>query len=68
MMDITTIAPYLIGAGILLFGPIVLVVLGSVLYWICRILFHAILFGWAIPFAICGNKRAQDFITDCLSW
>ena len=29
MMDITTIAPYLIGAGILLFGPIVLVVLGS---------------------------------------
>lgn len=63
-MDIT---PYLIGAGIILFGPIVLFIVGSVVYWILHILFHAIMFGWALPFAICGNKRAQEFIQDCIS-
>ena len=45
-----------------LISPLVLVIVGSMIFFIVNVIIHAIIFGWALLFALAGSERAQKYV------
>ena len=45
-----------------LISPLVLVVVGTMALFVLKVMFYAIIFGWALLFAVSGSERAQKYV------
>ena len=45
-----------------LISPLVLVIVGSMLFFMLKMTVYAIIFGWALLFALAGSERAQKYV------
>lgn len=45
-----------------LISPLVLVIVGSMIFFVLKMTVYAIIFGWALLFAVAGSERAQKYV------
>ena len=45
-----------------LISPLVLVIVGSMIFFVLKMTVYAIIFGWALLFALAGSERAQKYV------
>lgn len=45
-----------------LISPLVLVIVGTMAFFVLKAMFYAIIFGWALLFAVAGSERAQKYV------